>query len=254
MVMAVGQGGLVHAVTPSDTSLDSAPKERHPNGKATDAAQQDTRPVRQHGRPEARKAVEQHGKAQAGKTQQGTAQGAKGQSAAPDQKGHATAPVAVTPPAPAPPAEPPAKETGEPPPKIPRFAALKTDDTNMRKGPGQRYPIEWVYKRHDLPMEVEREYDVWRYVRDPDGVEGWVHQVTLSDRRTFIVRDKDATLRADAKDTASPVATLKVGVIGRLRECDEGSKWCQVQVSGYKGYLRRDQFWGLLPDEVVGPS
>jgi SH3-like domain-containing protein len=124
----------------------------------------------------------------------------------------------------------------------------------MRKGPGQRYPIEWVYQRRDLPVEVEREYDVWRYVRDPDGVEGWVHQVTLSDRRTFMITGNDATLRSDAKDTASPVALLKVGVIGRLRECDTGSQWCQVQIGGYKGYLRRDQFWGLLPDEALAPS
>jgi SH3-like domain-containing protein len=171
-----------------------------------------------------------------------------------DQKGRAVPAVAV-PPAPKPPREPPSgKELTEPPPKLPRFAALKTDDTNMRKGPGQRYPIDWVYQRRDLPVEVEREYDVWRYVRDADGVEGWVHQVTLSDRRTFLITDKDATLRADTKDTATSVAVLKVGVIGRLRQCDAGSKWCEVQVGGYRGYLRREQFWGLLPDETVGPS
>jgi SH3-like domain-containing protein len=167
------------------------------------------------------------------------------------------APVVVVPQAPKPPPvpkEPVVKDNGEPPPKIPRFAALKTDETNMRKGPGQRYPIEWVYQRHDLPMEVEREYDVWRLVKDPDGVEGWVHQVTLSDRRTFVIQGKDATMRVDAKDTASPVALLKIGVIGRLRECDAGSQWCQVQAGGFKGYLRRDQFWGLFPDEVLSPS
>jgi SH3-like domain-containing protein len=191
---------------------------------------------------------------------------AKTPTAAGDKKGHPTSPavaipppapkppVATTPPAAPPPAKDVAKDNGEPPPQIPRFAAFKTDDTNMRKGPGQRYPIEWVYKRRDLPVEVEREYDVWRYVRDADGIEGWVHQVTLSDRRTFVITGQEATLRADAKDTADPVAILKDGVIGRIRECDGGSKWCQVQVSGYRGYLRRDQFWGLLPDEVVGPS
>ena len=124
----------------------------------------------------------------------------------------------------------------------------------MRKGPGQRYPIDWVYKRRDLPMEVEREYDVWRLVRDPEGVLGWVHQVTLSERRTFMIKDKDATLRSGANDKASPVALLKAGVIGRLRECDQGSNWCQVMVGGFKGFLRRDQIWGLLPDEVVAPS
>jgi len=220
---------------------------------------EDLRPGTPRDKQEAHKPAAPPGKprVQAGKGQGGRGQGGKGQGTGPsgsDQKGHGTAPVVSAPPVPKPPDEAPAKETGEPAAKLPRFAALKTDDTNMRKGPGQRYPIEWVYKRHDLPMKVEREYDVWRYVRDPDGVEGWVHQVTLSDRRTFIVQDKDATLRASPKDTASPVATLKIGVIGRLRECDAGSIWCQVQVSGYKGYLRRDQFWGLLPDEVVSAS
>jgi SH3-like domain-containing protein len=180
----------------------------------------------------------------------GKAQGAKGPAAA-DPKAHPASPAVV---APALPKEPPVAASGEPGLKLPRFAALKTDETNLRRGPGQRYPIEWVYKRRDLPMQVEREYDVWRYVRDPEGIQGWVHQVTLSERRTFMVKDKDATLRADPKDTATPVATLQVGVIGRLRECDNGSLWCQVQVGGFKGYLRREQLWGLLPDEVVGPS
>lgn len=171
-----------------------------------------------------------------------------------DQKPHPAPPVVAAPPAPKPPREPPPAEVSGPAPKLPRFAALKTDETNMRKGPGQRYPIDWVYKRRDLPVEVEREYDVWRYIRDPEGVQGWVHQVTLSDRRTFLITGKDATLRADANDTSAAVALLRIGVIGRLRECAEGSKWCQVQVGGFRGYLRRDQFWGLLPDEVVSPS
>lgn len=252
VTMAVGGAGLAQAIAPGAPSggQDSAaasPAVQPPHGKTADKDQGHPRVVKHHDKQEAHKIVETHGKA--------TGKGAKGQAAGPpggEQKGQGNAPVAVIPPPPKP--APEAADTGEPPPKLPRFEALKTDDTNMRKGPGQRYPIEWVYKRHDLPMEVERQYDVWRYVRDPDGVEGWVHQVTLSDRRTFMIQDKDATLRSDANDTASAVAVLKVGVIGRLRECDQGSNWCKVQVSGYRGYLRRDQVWGLLPDEVVGAS
>jgi SH3-like domain-containing protein len=251
VVMAVSKAD---AATPVEqNNLNAQYRANHPLGKPGDTGQADTRPAQYRIRPDAHKTPEQAGKTQAGKS---TVKGAKGHGGnqESDQKGHGAAPVAVIPPVPKPPAEAPPKESGEPPPKLPRFAAFKTDETNMRKGPGQRYPIEWVYKRHDLPVEVEREYDVWRYVRDPDGVEGWVHQVTLSDRRTFLVRDKDATLRSDPKETASAIATLKVGVIGRLRECDQGSQWCQVQAGGYRGYLRRDQMWGLLPDEVVGAS
>src|SRR6185312_15826767 len=83
------------------------------------------------------------------------------------------------------PAEPPkGTATGLP---LPRFAALRSDEVNMRAGPGTRYPINWVYKRRDLPVEIEREFEVWRLVKDPDGTKGWVHQATLTGRRTLIV-------------------------------------------------------------------
>ena len=136
---------------------------------------------------------------------------------------------------------------------IPRFVALRTDDVNMRKGPGFRYPIEWDYKRRDLPVEILREFEVWRLVETPDGARGWMHEATLVGRRTFVVVGTDATLRADARDDASPVATLKVGVIGFLRSCKAGSAWCRVRVGDFDGYLKRTGFWGTLPDEVVHP-
>lgn len=136
---------------------------------------------------------------------------------------------------------------------LPRFASLRSDDVNMRAGPGTRYRIDWVYKRRDLPVEIEREFDVWRWVRDVDGIQGWVHQATLMGRRSFIVQKTDAILRSDAKDSAPAVAILKPGVIGRIRSCEASSDWCDVQVGSYHGYLRREQFWGVLPDEAVNP-
>jgi SH3-like domain-containing protein len=139
------------------------------------------------------------------------------------------------------------------PSKLPRFASLRSDDVNMRVGPGTRYRIEWVYKRRDLPVEIEREFDVWRWVEDSDGNRGWVHQATLMGRRSFVVPKTEVTLRSDPSDTASAVAILKPGVIGRIRSCEAGSAWCNVQTGSYRGYLRRDAFWGTLPNEVVGP-
>jgi SH3-like domain-containing protein len=137
--------------------------------------------------------------------------------------------------------------------KLPRFASLRSDEVNMRAGPGLRYRIDWVYKRRDLPVEIVREYDVWRWVRDPDGTEGWMQQATLMGRRSFIVEKADATLRSEATDTATAVAILKPGVIGRIRSCEAASDWCNVQSGSYRGYLRREQFWGVFPGETVSP-
>jgi SH3-like domain-containing protein len=153
-----------------------------------------------------------------------------------------------------PPAKLPDPETPEGGPgKLPRFVSLRSDEVNMRVGPGTKYPIEWVYKRRDLPVEIERQFEVWRWVRDADGIQGWVHEATLMGRRSFVVQKADATMRSAASDTASAVAILKPGVIGRIRSCGTTSDWCEVQTGSYRGYLRREQFWGTLPDEAIVP-
>ncbi len=175
---------------------------------------------------------------------------------------HAQKPPSKPPPAaaPAPALPPPTPEPAKPAEAdkgsntglpLPRFAALRSDEVNLRSGPGTRYPIEWIYKRRELPVEIEREFEVWRLVQDPDGIKGWVHQATLTGRRSFIVTGADATLRREAQDNARAVAVLKPGVIGHIRACPAGSDWCQVQVGDYRGYLKRSQFWGTLPGEVV---
>jgi SH3-like domain-containing protein len=154
---------------------------------------------------------------------------------------------------PAPPAEKPAEPakgsmTGLP---LPRFASLRSDEVNMRTGPGTRYPVDWVYRRRGLPVEIEREFEVWRLVRDEDGVRGWVHQATLVGRRDFVVTGSEHALRSSAADTAAAVAMLKPGVIGRIRDCPAGQTWCEVQVGDYRGWLKRADLWGAYPDEAV---
>jgi SH3-like domain-containing protein len=177
---------------------------------------------------------------------------------------HKPAPAVVAPPAPVAPAPPPVAEAPKPEAAanaakqgsvtglpLPRFAALRSDDVNLRVGPGTRYPIGWVYKRRDLPVEIEREFEVWRLVSDPDGTRGWVHQATLTGRRTFIVRDEARTMRKTASDTAPAVAVLKPGVVGRVLSCPAEAPWCEVQVGDYRGFLRRNGFWGTFPGEAV---
>ena len=57
---------------------------------------------------------------------------------------------------------------------IPRFASLKSDEVNVRTGPGSRYPIDWVFKRKGMPVEIVAEFENWRKIRDWQGAGGWV--------------------------------------------------------------------------------
>ena len=65
-----------------------------------------------------------------------------------------------------------AEKSSEP---LPRFVSLRADTVNLRTGPGNRYPIEYVYRRKGYPLEIVAEFDQWRQVRDWQGTEGWVH-------------------------------------------------------------------------------
>jgi SH3-like domain-containing protein len=167
-------------------------------------------------------------------------------SAAP--KPEAPPPVASAP-EPAKPAEPgKGSVTGMP---LPRWASLRSDEVNLRAGPGTRYPVDWVYRRHDLPVEIEREFEVWRLIRDQDGVRGWVHAATLTGRRSFVVEGADRLLRGSPSDDAQPVALLKPGVVGRIRACELEKHWCEMQVGDFRGWLKRDEVWGIYPNEAV---
>jgi SH3-like domain-containing protein len=131
---------------------------------------------------------------------------------------------------------------------LPRFVTLSSGKINMRVGPGVRYPIEWVYTRRGMPVEIIAEYELWRKVRDVDGTEGWVLKHMVSSKRAVIVTVAVATLRRAPEDTAAPVLYAKKGVQGRLDECEKD--WCKLEVDGSTGWLRKSSLWGTYPNEI----
>ena len=139
---------------------------------------------------------------------------------------------------------PPPGRTGLP---LPRFVTLRAAEVNLRSGPGTRYPIDWVYRRAGMPVEIIDEFDTWRRIRDWQGTEGWVHQSMVQGRRGILVTGQRRTLKRRPEETAPGVAMLDAGVIGTLERC-RGS-WCEVSAGGYSGWLEREAFYGLYPDE-----
>lgn len=129
----------------------------------------------------------------------------------------------------------------------PRFASLRANEVNMRTGPGTRYPIEWVYKRKGLPVEILSEYEIWRRVRDQDGSEGWVHKSALSGKRMGLVTGS-RNLLDDAANSAPVVAHLETGAMGQILSCTKD--WCRLKFDSVKGYLRKSEFWGAYPNEI----
>ena len=132
---------------------------------------------------------------------------------------------------------------------LPRFVSLRADEVNLRSGPGERYPIDWVLTRKGMPVEIVQVFDVWRKIRDYQGSVGWVHQRMVTGTRTVVVTGQIRTLHADP-DAASPaVARAEPGVIARLLECR--GAWCRVEAHDVRGWLQRGEIWGVYADETV---
>jgi SH3-like domain-containing protein len=134
---------------------------------------------------------------------------------------------------------------------LPRFVSLRSDEVNLRSGPGARYPVDWIYTRRDLPVEVIAEFEAWRKIRDWQGSEGWVHQSMLSARRMVVITGPQRHLRADADEKAPSLAVLDANVMGRLLTCPRAKPYCKIEVNNIQVWLKRDEFWGVYAGEFI---
>lgn len=133
---------------------------------------------------------------------------------------------------------------------IPRFAAMRNNQVNMRTGPGEKYPIKWVYKEKHFPVEIMDEYELWRQVKEIDGTTGWVHRTQLSSARYALILE-DTTLTHKANDTSKVVAIVGKGAIGKILKCPKNSDFCQLDFNQAKGWTRKVNFYGVYPHEEI---
>ena len=135
---------------------------------------------------------------------------------------------------------------------VPRFMTLKFDSVNGRAGPSTEHPIAWHYKRVGLPIEVIGETQNWRRIRDPEGEEVWMHERTLSGRRSVWVKSP-TWLRTRPDADAPQEALAEPGAILWLERCLSG--WCRLEVEGQRGWAQARDLWGVYHHELgTAPS
>lgn len=167
---------------------------------------------------------------------------------------------------------------------IPRFAALRSADVNLRSGPGTRYPISWIIKKKFLPVKVIAEQENWRKIELHDGTIGWVFQSMLTGNKTAminipnqkqslttadnllndaqensslskksktdLINTPKAFLRRAPQAGSSIIVTIGDGVIGQLKLCK--GNWCRLTLNDHKnhtGWIERDHLWGAEFDK-----
>ncbi len=131
---------------------------------------------------------------------------------------------------------------------IPRFASLKSNETNLRTGPSKNYPIKWVIKSKGEPVEIVSEFEQWCEIKDKDGDSGWVHEAMLSGARYVVVVGDSSQFLYRNDDSDKKIAKINHEVRARLLKCNENR--CYISLEKYKGWIIRDALWGIYKNEI----
>jgi SH3-like domain-containing protein len=135
------------------------------------------------------------------------------------------------------------------PQELPRFATIKSNHVNARKGPGTTYPIEWVFIRKGEPIKIIAEFEQWRKVEDLDNQGGWVHSSVLSPKRSIIITSTTIQkMMNNSNHESRIIARLEPGLRCSLDQCK--NHWCKIKCDGYKGWVESVAIWGILPTEA----
>lgn len=130
---------------------------------------------------------------------------------------------------------------------LPRFASIKFNKVNARTGPVMNCPIEWVYTQKNEPIEIIAEYDGhFRKIRDINNEGGWVHVNGLSSKR-FIKLTKLSKMMNEPDKKSRIIAKVQNNVICEFIKCEKD--WCKVKCDKYKGWILRDNMWGIYENE-----
>ena len=125
------------------------------------------------------------------------------------------------------------------------FISIKdvTNKANLRKGPGDWYPIKWQINTPSLPLKVIERGEFYNKVELHDGTQGWLSIILTSNKKNLIVI-KDTNLISNSGKIKAKI--LKDNII-KTYNCDleKKSQLCKVEIKNIKGYIKKSNLWGF---------
>ncbi len=121
------------------------------------------------------------------------------------------------------------------------FLSLKNKIVNVRYGPGFDYPIKYIYKKKNLPLEVIDNKENFRRIIDFKKNSGWIHISQLKKNNSLIVLD-DKILFGKSSKFSKPLAKLEKGRLLIIKKCK--NNWCKVKTESYSGWIETANIWG----------
>ena len=134
--------------------------------------------------------------------------------------------------------------------KIPRFVSLKSDNSNLRIGPSENYPVKLRYIVANTPVEIIDEYKNWRKIKDYEENEGWLHKSLIKGKRFAIVN----TFYQEGLQVYNKPRGKNIGKIGKKNVLEVKTclmNWCRIKYGKNTGWVNKLNLWGVYEKEII---
>ena len=123
------------------------------------------------------------------------------------------------------------------------FLSLKKDKVNVRYGPSFDFPVKYIYKKKNLPIQLIDKKENFRRIIDHKKNSGWIHISQLK-KANSVVLLRDKILFKNSTKFSMPIAKIRKGRLLIINKCK--IKWCKVKTENFKGWIDKNYLWGNI--------
>ncbi len=122
------------------------------------------------------------------------------------------------------------------------YLMLKKDKVYVRYGPSFDYPIKYIYRKINLPLEIIDRKENFRKIIDHKKNSGWIHRSQLRKSKSLITTSSKILFKRPTK-FSKPIAKLNEGRLLLIKKCEKD--WCNVKTGKFSGWIKKNNVWGI---------
>jgi len=123
------------------------------------------------------------------------------------------------------------------------FLMIKNNKVNVRYGPSFDYPIKYVYKKIQLPVQLIDKKENFRRIIDHKKNSGWIHISQLSKSRSLITTSTKILFKKPTK-YSKPLVKIEKGRLLIVKKCLKN--WCNIETDKFSGWIDKTNVWGEI--------
>ena len=119
--------------------------------------------------------------------------------------------------------------------------AVSADKCNVRSGPGAEFEVIWQVEKY-YPIDIIDKKGEWRFFRDVEGDEGWIHVDLLNKADTVIIVKDNCNIRSGPGTKHNVTFIAEKGI--PFKVVNRQKQWIQIEhADGDKGWIHASLVW-----------